>query len=84
MSENTDRRTTVLASIPALDRLLRIDEVRNRVGLGTSAIYRRMAAGTFPAARQLGPGCVRWRESEIREWMDNLPAAVPAKTAGKL
>ena len=52
------------------DRFLRIKEVIDLVALGRSTIYDRVAAGTFPAARDLGGGVVRWRESEVRAWMD--------------
>lgn len=55
------------------ERLLPISEVCERVGLKRSTIYKRVAAGTFPRALELGPTCVRWRESEIRAWIDALP-----------
>ena len=45
----------------------------DRTALGSSTIYRRIAAGTFPKPRQLSPACVRWMESEIDIWIENLP-----------
>lgn len=57
------------------ERLLKLRDVRAMTSLGTSTIYRKMAAGTFPRPRQLSEACVRWRESEILKWIDALPAA---------
>lgn len=55
------------------DRLLKLREVMHRTSLGSSTIYRRLAEGTFPQLRQLGPACVRWMESEIDNWIVELP-----------
>ena len=35
------------------ERLLRLRDVKQKSGLGTSTIYRRIADGTFPAPRAL-------------------------------
>jgi len=56
------------------DRLLRLKEVVEKTSLGSSTIYRRMSMGMFPRPCRLGENCVRWRESEIDEWIANLPA----------
>ena len=58
-----------------LDYLLRIAEVEKQVGLGRSAIYRRMAEETFPAPLAIGGGQVRWRQSDITQWIRNLEQA---------
>lgn len=55
------------------DRLLKLREVMQRTSLGSSTIYRRLEAGTFPKPRQLGPACVRWMESDIDRWLEELP-----------
>lgn len=55
------------------DRLLKLKDVKDRTALGSSSIYRRIAAGTFPRPRQLSPACVRWMESEIDYWITTLP-----------
>lgn len=57
------------------DRFLKLKEVMARTSLGSSTIYRRMKAGTFPKPKQLSEACVRWRESDIEKWMDELPSA---------
>ena len=48
-------------------------EVEKLVSLKRSAIYAAMSAGRFPRPYQLGPRCVRWRESEIESWMSSRP-----------
>ena len=54
-------------------RLLTRAEVEKRCGLGTSTVYRLMAAGHFPAPLRLTPGAVRWRSDEIDEWIASRP-----------
>ncbi|WP_368077296.1 helix-turn-helix transcriptional regulator [Sphingomonas faeni] len=53
------------------DRLIRIPEVRHRVGLSRASIYRREADGTFPRKVRLGPACVAWYESDIGEFVSD-------------
>ena len=50
--------------------MLRRRDVEARTGLGRSAIYKLMKAGTFPAQIKLGIGvCVAWSEDDINEWI---------------
>ncbi|MBP0492127.1 helix-turn-helix transcriptional regulator [Pararoseomonas indoligenes] len=56
------------------DPWLKLREVEREVGLSRSAIYRRIAAATFPAPRQLGGGVVRWPSSVIAAWKADRPA----------
>jgi len=56
------------------ERLLRLRDVKEKTGLGSSTIYRHIANGTFPVPRRLGPNTVRWLESEIDAWIESLPA----------
>jgi len=55
-----------------LDVLLRLPDVMQATGLGSSTIYRKIAANTFPRPLRLGPGSVRWRTSAIVAWTDGL------------
>lgn len=55
-----------------IDRLLRLREVKERTGLGKSTIYRKIAAGTFPKPVSVGGQSVRWRESDIGQWIAAL------------
>lgn len=62
------------------DDILRRHQVEARTGLARSTIYRRMQAGTFPPAVQLGGRLVGWRVADIEEFLSN-PARyrVPAR-----
>jgi prophage regulatory protein len=51
------------------DRYVRLPEVLQRSGLSRRTIYRRMAAGTFPASVQLGENAVGWPASEFERWL---------------
>ena len=54
------------------DRLIRIDEVKRRVGLGKTMIYRLIKQGTFPPPYKLSPFASRWSEREIIGWIDQV------------
>lgn len=52
------------------DSLLPRREVEKRVGLKRSAIYARMARGTFPQPiRDIEGATVWWLESEVSAWV---------------
>lgn len=72
---------TVQTASPTIDPLLRLPDVRRLTGLARSTIYARVADGSFPAPRRLGPRCVAWSESEIAAWIASRPLAstAPAK-----
>ena len=59
----------------AADRLLRVAEVIELTGLSRVTIHRLRHAGTFPEPLRVGPRAVRWRESELRAWMESQPRA---------
>ena len=61
-------------------RFLRLPAVIEAVGLGKTAIYGRIKAGTFPEPVQLGPRAVAWDAGAIAEWQRNLETGVK-KTA---
>lgn len=60
---------------PEIDPIMRRPEVQAATGLARSTIYEMMTAGTFPRAVRLGPKAIGWRSSDIRTWLENLPAA---------
>ncbi len=66
MGEAIDPAATAPRKAP---RLIRLPEVRHRVGLGRSTIYRWMAEGRFPKPVQLGGYAVAWAEDEIDTWV---------------
>lgn len=51
-------------------RFIKLPNVKDRTGLSTTEIYRRIANGRFPAQITLGPKSVVWDENEIIAWMD--------------
>ena len=52
------------------ERLIRLTEVKSRVGLGRSAIYAGIAKGSFPRPVKIGSRAVAWRETEISGWIE--------------
>jgi prophage regulatory protein len=65
-------------SISAAPALLRLPEVMARAKLSRSELYRRIAAGRFPAPVKLGVGS-RWVESEVTHWIVERVAERDAK-----
>jgi prophage regulatory protein len=55
-------------------RFIKLTTVKDYTSLSTSEIYRRIAAGTFPAQVTLGPKSVAWIEAEVLAWCDSLVA----------
>lgn len=53
------------------DRILRIAEVMDVVGLSRSAIYHLSKHGKFPRQVRIGLKAVGWRESEIQAWIES-------------
>ncbi len=56
----------------APDRLIRIDEVKRRVGLGKSMIYRLIQEEKFPAPYKLSPFASRWSDREVTAWINDV------------
>ncbi len=71
--------TTTPTSVPR--RFIKLVEVKDRTSLSTSEIYRRIAAGTFPAQVPLGPKSVAWIEAEVLAWCDELISASRGEAA---
>lgn len=49
--------------------ILRLPAVKSRTGLSCSAIYLRIAQGSFPKQISLGKRTVGWIEEEIEAWL---------------
>ena len=58
-----------------MNRMLKLPDVVEKVGLSRSAIYDMMADGKFPPARMLSARRVGWIESQRDDWMFALPTA---------
>jgi prophage regulatory protein len=62
-------------------RFIKLSEVKALTTLSTSEIYRRIAAGTFPAQVTLGPKSVVWIEAEVLAWCEARIASSRGETA---
>jgi prophage regulatory protein len=51
-------------------RLLRLPDVLNRVGMSKSTLYSRIRDKTFPQPLHLGTSSV-WVESEVTNWIND-------------
>lgn len=50
------------------DAMLKVNEITPIVGFSRTAIYVKVAAGKFPAPCKIGYS-VRWRASDISDWL---------------
>jgi prophage regulatory protein len=57
------------------DRRLRLAEVKQRVGLSRSEIYRRIQRKEFPAQVRESYRVSFWWESDVQEWLRNSAGA---------
>lgn len=54
------------------ERLLRLAEVRHRVGLGKTMIYAMIGDGRFPKPYKITAAAARWSEREVDAWIEGL------------
>jgi prophage regulatory protein len=52
------------------DRILRLEEVKHRTGLGRTCIYNWIKEGRFPRQINLGARAVGWSDHEINAWIE--------------
>jgi prophage regulatory protein len=50
-------------------RFIRFKELRQRIPLGRTTIWRMMREGRFPQSRRIGKMAAAWLESEVEDWM---------------
>ena len=67
----TEARQYLAGEHRPVTRLIRLAEVKHRVGLSRSTIYRWMAEGKFPKPVQLGGYAVAWAQEDIDAWICN-------------
>lgn len=61
---------------PNAEALIRLPEVRQRVGLARTTIYNMVNAGTFPQPIKLGKRAVAWSSRAVDQWIaDQLKQA---------
>jgi prophage regulatory protein len=62
-------------------RLLRLPEVKARVGLGRTQIYEEIKEGRFPRQVALTARSVAWREADILAWIASRQEVKAPKNA---
>jgi len=60
-------------------RMMNVKEVMDLTGLSRTTLWRRVRQGTFPIPRQLGPRRFAWLNSEMIEFLNDLPPVSYAK-----
>ena len=59
------------------DELLKIGDIREKINVSYSTLYRWMDDGNFPKPLVMGKGekntTTRWLKSEIEDWFSNRP-----------
>lgn len=78
MAPNADVPRPVAGSRLAL---IRLPAVKAVTALSRSEIYRRIAAGTFPAPIKLGERASAWPEHEVYSWIAARIAARDGRAA---
>jgi len=57
-------------------KLLKLQQVIERVAQSKSSIYRGMDSGTFPRPIKMGSRMVRWLSNDIDTYLSNLSRSV--------
>ena len=52
------------------DRLLRIDQVKDKICLSRTTIWRKERDGEFPQSVLIHGNCKAWSEKELDDWID--------------
>ncbi len=58
---------------PNDDEFWSVKVVGIKTGLSRASIYKYVDLGLFPRQRQIGPGRVAWRASDVRSWIETRP-----------
>ena len=56
-------------------RLIRLNQVMTKIGMGRSWVYSKVAEGTFPQPVNFGGRAVAWVEAEVDNWIRNQIAS---------
>lgn len=63
------------------DRILKLNDVLEITGASVSTINRWEKAGKFPTRKKLGIKAMGWLESDVQQWLENLPTVKHHKGA---
>jgi prophage regulatory protein len=64
-----DLNVTLAAPPRRTPRILRLQQIIDKVGLSRATIYRLMECGLFPYNIKIGIRAVGWLESEVEMWI---------------
>ena len=64
-----DRGTLMSKKSFKTDRLLRIRDLENKLGVKKSTIYKMIQAGEFPKPVKISERARGWRESQAEAWI---------------
>jgi prophage regulatory protein len=53
------------------NRFIRMPDLRAKVGLSKSQIYKLIQQGEFPKQIKLGDKIAVWEQTEVEEWMSS-------------
>ena len=56
--------------------LLTRQQVEKILGVRRSTLYKWLLQGKFVKPIHLSPGCVRWRRTELEDWINSRPKTV--------
>lgn len=63
-----------LSPVFTRDRLIRLVQDMDIVGLGKTSIYELIKTGVFPAPCKPGGSASRWSENAVLAWVDDCKA----------
>lgn len=60
---------------PKPKRLLRLQQVLERIPVSKSTWWAGVRSGRFPESIRMGERCTMWRESDIDAWIEKISEA---------
>ena len=60
---------------PKPKRLLRLEQVLERIPVSKSTWWRGRRSGRFPESIRMGERCTMWQESDIDAWIEKISEA---------
>jgi len=72
-ASSSSSAAAAMAAAPPPLRLLRVDDVADRLGLSRSQIWRMVSEDRFPKPRRLSVRAVAWLEPEVARWITERP-----------